>query len=318
MKLVLIICALVLASHVAQAQEPEKDEKPDTVKKEKSKKGKDLPLKIGRRVPIKTTEGSWMSLDVSPDGKTIAFDFLGDIFTMPFSGGKPTQFTKGMAFDSQPKFSPDGTKLLFISDRSGGENIWWFSLDKNDSLQVTKAAIDHYQSAEWTPDGNYIIGSRGTRNLKLWMFHKDGGAGIQLISKPDNLKTVEAAFGPDNRYIWFAQRTGAWNYNAQLPQYQLARPSHLIFWVTSSPCLSRVASPRNSPREWRLTHNRNLAPTEQNFYSFLTGAVEKTSGGFRLIKMIPCKLPKLPSTTTNLPNGHPMEITSLAHEARAI
>ena len=78
MKLVLIICALVLASHVAQAQEPEKDEKPDTVKKEKSKKGKDLPLKIGRRVPIKTTEGSWMSLDVSPDGKTIAFDFLGD------------------------------------------------------------------------------------------------------------------------------------------------------------------------------------------------------------------------------------------------
>ncbi len=221
--LAVIFCSLMLlTTHLAQAQEPEKDEKPDTVKKDKPKKGKDLPLKIGRRVPIKTTEGSWMSLDVSPDGKTIAFDFLGDIFTMPFLGGKPTQFTKGMAFDSQPKFSPDGTKLLFISDRSGGENIWWFSLDKNDSLQVTKGATDHYQSAEWTPDGNYIVGSKGTRNLKLWLFHKDGGAGIQLINKPDNLKTVEATFGPDNRYIWFAQRTGAWNYNAQLPQYQLA------------------------------------------------------------------------------------------------
>lgn len=221
--LAVIFCALMLlTAHLAQAQEPEKEEKPDTVKKDKSKKGKDLPLKIGRRVPIKTTEGSWMSLDVSPDGKTIAFDFLGDIFTMPFLGGKPTQFTKGMAFDSQPKFSPDGTKLLFISDRSGGENIWWFSLDKNDSSQVTKGPTDHYQSAEWTPDGNYIVGSKGTRNLKLWLFHKDGGAGIQLISKPDDLKTVEAAFGPDNRYIWFAQRIGAWNYNAQLPQYQLA------------------------------------------------------------------------------------------------
>jgi len=195
--------------------------KADTVKKVKPKKKTDLPLEVGRTVSIKTNEGTWMSLDVSPDGSTIAFDFLGDIFTMPMAGGKPTQFTKGMAFDSHPKFSPDGTKLLFITDRSGGENIWWFAIDKSDSLQVTKGNTDHYQSAEWTPDGNYIVGSRGTRNLKLWMFHKDGGSGAQLISKPDNLKVVEAAFGPDNRYIWYSQRTSAWNYNAQLPQYQI-------------------------------------------------------------------------------------------------
>ena len=163
-----------------------------------------------------------MSLDVSPDGKTIAFDFLGDIYTMPINGGKPVQFTKGLAFDSHPKFSPDGTKLLFISDRTGGENIWWYSLDKKDSLKVTDGETDHYQSAEWTPDGDYIIGARGKLILKLWMFHKDGGAGAQLISKPDNLKTIEPAFGPDGRYIWFSQRKGAWNYDAQFPQYQLA------------------------------------------------------------------------------------------------
>ena len=217
-----LFCAAFILSASVQAQEPKKEVKADTVKKEKPKKKKDLPLETARRVPIKTNEGTWMSLDVSPDGKTIAFDFMGDIFTMPIVGGKPTQFTKGMAFDSHPKYSPDGTKILFVSDRSGGENIWWFSLDRKDSLQVTKANIDHYQSAEWTPDGNYIIGSRGTRNLKLWMFHKDGGSGAQLISKPDNLKTVEPAFGADGRYIWYAQRIGAWNYNAQLPQYQLA------------------------------------------------------------------------------------------------
>ena len=205
----------------AQAQDDKKEVKPDTTKKAKEKKP-DLPLEVSRRVPIKTNEGTWMSLDVSPDGKTIAFDFLGDIFTMPITGGKPIQFTKGLAFDSHPKFSPDGTKLLFISDRSGGENIWWFSLDKSDSLQLTKGNTEHYQSAEWTPDGTYIVGSRGTRNLKLWMFHKDGGSGVQLITKPDNLKTVEPAFGPNGRYIWFAQRTAAWNYNAQMPQYQLA------------------------------------------------------------------------------------------------
>ena len=214
----LALVALMAFTTLAQEK---KEVKTDSAKKEK-KKDKNLPLEIGRRIPIKTEEGTWMSLDVSPDGKTIAFDFLGDIFTMPITGGKPEQFTKGMAFDSHPKFSPDGKKLLFITDRSGGENIWWFNLDKKDSLQITKGNNDHYQSAEWTPDGNYIVGSRGTRNLKLFLFHKDGGFGAQLISKPDALKTVEPAFGPDGRYIWYSQRFNAWNYNAQLPQYQLA------------------------------------------------------------------------------------------------
>lgn len=219
--LCLVAFTLVYSQYVL-AQEPKKEIKADSTKKEKSKKKKDLPLEIARRIPIKTNEGSWMSLDVSPDGKTIAFDFLGDIFTMPITGGKPIQFTKGMSFDSHPKFSPDGTKLLFISDRSGGENIWWFNVDKKDSLQITKGNNEHYQSAEWTPDGTYIVASRGIRNLKLWMFHKEGGSGAQLISKPDNLKTVEPAFGNDGRYVWFAHRMGAWNYNAQLPQYQIS------------------------------------------------------------------------------------------------
>lgn len=216
-KLLLAALSLCVMSAFAQEKEPKKD---STEKDDKKKK--DLPLKVGRRVPIKTNEGTWISLDVSPDGKTIAFDFLGDIYTMPIAGGKATQFTKGMAFDSHPKFSPDGKRILMISDRSGGENIWWFNLDGSDSLQVSKGNVDHYQSAEWTPDGNFVIGSRGTRMLKLWMFHKDGGSGAQLISKPDNLKTIEPAFGSDGRYIWFSQRTGAWSYNAQLPQYQLA------------------------------------------------------------------------------------------------
>ena len=219
--LCLIVFALVYSQYVL-AQEPKKEIKADSTKKEKSKKKKDLPLEIARRISIKTNEGSWMSLDVSPDGKTIAFDFLGDIFTMPITGGKPVQFTKGMSFDSHPKFSPDGTKLLFVSDRTGGENIWWFNLDNKDSLQVTKGNNEHYQSAEWTPDGTYIVASRGIRNLKLWMFHKEGGSGAQLISKPDNLKTVEPAFGNDGRFVWFAHRMGAWNYNAQLPQYQIS------------------------------------------------------------------------------------------------
>ncbi|HMG91687.1 MAG TPA: amidohydrolase family protein [Chryseolinea sp.] len=216
-----LLLLTLIFSFSASGQGDDKNPKADTTKEEKEKKQK-LPLKAARKIRVKTNEGSWMSLDVSPDGKTIAFDFLGDIYTMPITGGKPIQFTKGLAFDSHPKFSPDGKKILFVSDRSGGENIWWYSLDKKDSLKVTDGDTDHYQSAEWTPDGDYIVGARGKLILKLWMFHKDGGAGAQLISKPDYLKTIEPAFGPDGRYIWFAQRRGSWNYDAQFPQYQLA------------------------------------------------------------------------------------------------
>jgi Tol biopolymer transport system component/predicted nucleic acid-binding Zn-ribbon protein len=218
----LYVILLCITGHFVLAQEPKKEEKADTVKKAKPKKKKDLPLEADRKIAIKTNEGTWMSLDVSPDGKTIAFDFLGDIYTMPITGGKPTAFTKGMAFDSHPRFSPDGTKLLFISDRSGGDNVWWFSLDKKDSLQVTHGNTDNHQSAEWTPDGEYIVTSKGRLFMKLFLYHKDGGGGAQLISKPEPLKTVEPAFGPDGRYIWYSQRFGGWNYNAQLPQYQLS------------------------------------------------------------------------------------------------
>src|SRR4051812_21415981 len=105
-KHILLFTFLLCGSMMAFAQE--KEEKKDSTKEDDSKKKKDLPLKVGRRVPIKTNEGTWMSLDVSPDGKTIAFDFMGDIYTMPITGGKATQFTSGMAFDSHPKFSPDG------------------------------------------------------------------------------------------------------------------------------------------------------------------------------------------------------------------
>ncbi len=217
---ILAALVIVLAASSVLAQEDKKEPKADSVKKAPPKK-KDLPLEAGRTIAIQSTEGTWMSLDVSPDGKTIAFDFLGDIYLLPISGGKAEAFTSGLAFDSHPKFSPDGKRLLFVSDRSGNDNVWHFSLDKKDSVQVTKYTTDYVQSAEWTPDGDYVVVSKGKRNHKLFLHHKDGGGGAQLISKPDNLKVVEPAFGKDSRYIWFSQRTGAWNYNAQLPQYQL-------------------------------------------------------------------------------------------------
>jgi len=203
------------ATAPVQAQEP-----PDSADQEEENPFQEgLPLEPTRTVEFTTTEGSWMSVDISPDGQTLVFDLLGDLYTMPANGGTATQLTQGMAVDGQPRFSPDGTKVVFTSDRSGGEGVWIISLDKADTTQVTRGKSTKYDSPEWTPDGEYIVVTRGT---KLHLYHVEGGGGEQLIEEPGNLRTMGAAFDDDPRYIWFAQRTGSWQYNTDLPDYQLA------------------------------------------------------------------------------------------------
>jgi Tol biopolymer transport system component len=186
---------------------------------------KDLPLTPGRTIDIDTDEGSWISADVTPDGKTVIFDLLGDLYSVPLAGGNATQLTSGLAFDGQPRVSPDGQWVTFTSDRDGAENVWIMDLATKETRQITKLRDKAIQSPEWTPDGKYIVVTIGDiifKPGKLWMFHIDGGTGIQLIKQPDPLLTTGAAFGPDGRWIWFAQRQGAWQYNAIFPQYQIA------------------------------------------------------------------------------------------------
>ena len=227
---ILALFLLGAGFHGAQAQA-----RPDTTKQKK-----DLPLEPARKLEFAAERGSWISLDVSPDGQTIVFDLLGDLYTLPISGGKATRLTSGMAYDAQPRFSPDGKQVVFVSDRSGGDNVWIMSLDRQDTVQITKGNDNLYNSPEWTPDGRYVVASR-TEGLggaaKLWLYHREGGAGVQMFGSapsggapapsgppgaPDPLKVLGATFGPDPRYVWYAFRTGDWQYNAILPQYQLA------------------------------------------------------------------------------------------------
>ncbi len=186
-----------------------------------------LPLKTARTHTFTTSKGSWLSLDVSPDGSQLVFDLLGDLYTMPIAGGKATRLTSGMGFDAQPRFSPDGKKVVFVSDRSGGENVWIQSLDGKDTTQVTKGNNNMYVSPEWTPDGAYVVSSRGGGlggAAKLWMYNVNGGNGLPITTEPTlpaTLKLLGAAFGKDPRYMWFAARTGDWQYNSIGAQYQL-------------------------------------------------------------------------------------------------
>ena len=185
---------------------------------------KPLPLDAARHANFTASKGSWISLDVSPDGQTIVFDLLGDLYTLPIAGGTATRLTSGLAYDAQPRFSPDGKKVVFVSDRSGGDNLWTLSLDLKDTTQVTQGNNNLYLSPEYAPDGKYIVASKSGGlggSAKLQMYHVDGGGGIVLPGQPATAKVVGAAFTPDGRYIWFARRTGDWQYNAILPQYEL-------------------------------------------------------------------------------------------------
>ena len=228
---VLLLCTGIFAGFAYSSSDKFHPQKPvpalrapgDSTKKDTVKytQYKDLPLKPARKISFNTKEGSWMSLDISPDGKSIVFDLMGDIYTMPATGGKATPVTTGLAYDVHPRYSPDGKRILFISDRNGADNVWYIDTEKKDTVRLTSSANEYFPSACWTPDGEYVVFVRGRRNPKLFIEHRRGGGGATLIGEPLNLKIIDPAVSADGRYIYYSARNGAWNYNARLPQYQL-------------------------------------------------------------------------------------------------
>ena len=186
-------------------------------------KFKGLPLQASRTMPLKTSEGTWTSVDIHPDGSTIIFDLMGDLYTLPITGGKATQITKGIAYDNHPRFSPDGKSIIFISDRSGAENVWIMNGNTKDTMALTEEQNQNFPSACFTPDGEYIIYSKGRRNIKLFMIHKKGGSGTALIDQPSYLKIIDPTVSPDGKFVYFSVRNYAWNYNAMLPQYSVGK-----------------------------------------------------------------------------------------------
>jgi len=215
---------LLVAPLFANAQDaPAAPPRRDTTRANPLQEG--LPLKPDRTIKFTTDVGSWLSLDISPDGQTVVFDHLGDLYTMPIAGGKATPLTRGMAMDAQPRFSPDGKRIAFVSDRSGADNLWIMSLDKKDTVQLTRERVQSFDSPEWTPDGKYVLGSRGNN---LMMYHVDGGSGVQIGAPAANApapagrgnavtnpRYIGAAFGKDARYVWVSRRNtnSQWEYN---------------------------------------------------------------------------------------------------------
>lgn len=162
-------------------------------------------------VTFTTDEGTWTSLDVSPDGKTIVFDLLGDIYSMPITGGKATCLRSGLAWEVQPRFSPDGSKISFTSDAGGGDNIWYMNADGSKAKQITKETFTLLNNAVWI-DNEYIVARKhftSTRSLgagEMWMYHLSGGDGVQLTKRKNDQQDVnEPSVSSDGRYVYFSE-----------------------------------------------------------------------------------------------------------------
>ena len=172
------------------------------------------PGSVVRQVPIDTSEGSWMDVDVSPDGKTLAFDLLGDIYTMPIAGGAATRIAEGLAWEVQPRFSPDGKRIAFTSDRGGGDNIWVMNTDGSDKRQVTKEDFRLTNQPTWSPDGRYIVAKkhfttgRSLGTGEVWLYHASGGGGVALVKKPNEQhqkELGEPTYAPDGKSIYYTR-----------------------------------------------------------------------------------------------------------------
>jgi Tol biopolymer transport system component len=236
--LISILMILAVSLPVAAfAQDEKKNEAKKDEKKEK--KEEELPLKATDKIEFTTDEGTWMSIDVSSDGQTMVFDLLGDLYTMPAAGGEARRIIGGISFESQPKCSPDGKKIVFLSDRSGAENVWVANADGSEPKAVTKGRNQSYLSPSWTADGQYVIASKSEAGLgtySLWMYHTDGGNGVS-IGPPDpplpqpgsgqpliqRQNKFGAVASPDGRFIYYSMRMGSFSYNAQFPLWQVVR-----------------------------------------------------------------------------------------------
>ncbi|NQY17825.1 MAG: PD40 domain-containing protein, partial [Alteromonas sp.] len=168
-------------------------------------------------VTIKTNETTWSSLDVAPNGEFMVFDMLGDLYKVNMNGGDATPLTQDFAWNIHPSISPDGKHIAFISDKDGLSNVWVMDIDGSNLRQVTKEKSNLIHSPKWSPDGEYLVVTKGIMSSRsipageIWIYHKSGGDGLQIKArnsgKRDQQNIADPVFSHDGKYIYFTENT---------------------------------------------------------------------------------------------------------------
>jgi Tol biopolymer transport system component len=197
--------------------------------------GSGLPLEAADTLRFTTDEGTWISLDVTPDGEAVIFELLGDLYRVPLTGGETERITSGMGFDSQPRVSPDGRWIAFVSDRDGADNLWVTQIDGTGARKLTSDNQNSFVSPAWMPDSRHVVVTRRGPGGGLRMYNIDGGSGITLgpsapagaaggpgtqASAPNR---VGAVASPEGQYLYFAQSGGGGGPGGGFPRWQIHR-----------------------------------------------------------------------------------------------
>jgi len=216
-----------------------------------------------RDIDFETDEGTWMSLDVSSDGQWVIFDLLAHVYRLPITGGEAESLTQesGVALNYHPKFSPDGTRIAFISDRAGQNNLWVMDADGSNPRQVQRSPETRVTMPEWTADGEYILVTQGGG---IWMYHQDGGDGVEVVSSSDGSASWPSV-STDGQYAYYQVQTPGdpvpWivdNFEPGLVQDALQGANNLSRMNLRTGAITRVTSGLAS-RQYRLSSGGALA-----------------------------------------------------------
>ena len=185
----------------------------------------------GKDVSFTVNQGTWLGVDVSPDGSSVLFDLLGDVYEVPLIGGQARRVTAGQAWDTDAHYSREGTTIAFTSDRGGSENLWTMDREGTNAVALTTETVDRWTDPVWAPEPGWFLGRKrkvDTRSIgtqELWLLNAAGGTGVQLTNTDADPHAGEAAFSPDGRYIWYSTRNGRFEYDQNVHQglWQIVR-----------------------------------------------------------------------------------------------